>query len=128
MILSEWCFRPSCFIKVKVHIYSPAIPNSSADFTQVTPWYGNSLYYGLISRRRMQLFAAANAVHTLSVFRSTRYPLLLGSQRKCGFKSCQRGVPHLHRAGSIMVTKATYFDISSFANIARQTTINWIQP
>jgi hypothetical protein len=31
-------------------VYSPDIPASSADFVQFTPWYWNSLYYGLISR------------------------------------------------------------------------------
>jgi hypothetical protein len=51
-------------ITVKV-IYSPDIPNSLADFTQVTPWYWNSIYYGLISLRRKQRCAAATAIYTV---------------------------------------------------------------
>ena len=52
-------------LKVKVHIYSPDIPDSSADFTLYLPRYWNSLCNGLIL-----------------------YPLLLGGQRQCGFKPC----------------------------------------
>ena len=58
----------SVSLKVKVLIYSPDIPDSSADFTLYLPRYWNSLCNGLISLRRMQSFAAANAIHTFSVF------------------------------------------------------------
>ena len=56
---------------------------------QFTHWYWNSLFHDLIFLRRMQrIIHATEAIHTISIFRSTRYPLLLGGQRQCRFKSC----------------------------------------
>ena len=37
-----------------VHVYSPDIPESSAYFMQVTPWYWHSHCHGLIFLERMQ--------------------------------------------------------------------------
>ena len=49
------------------------------------------LFHDLIFLGRMQcIIHAAEAIHTISIFRSTRYPLLLGGQRQCRFKSCPR--------------------------------------
>ena len=47
-------------------------------FTVSSPWGGCSM------------FTAAAAFHSVPVFRSTRYQLLLGGQRQCGFKACHR--------------------------------------
>ena len=53
-----------------------------------SPRYWNSLYYGLISPRRMQSFRSWFNLHSIS-FRSTRYPLMLGGERQCRFKPCR---------------------------------------
>ena len=34
----------------------------------------------------------SEAIYTISIFRSTRYPLLLGRQSECGFKPCPRSL------------------------------------
>ena len=71
-------------------VYSP-ISQLVQRTVQFTPWYWNSLFHGLIFLGRMQrTIHAAEAIHTISIFRSTRYPLLLGGQRQCRFKSCPR--------------------------------------
>jgi hypothetical protein len=74
----------------KVHVYSP-ISQFVQRTVQFTPWYWNSLFHGFIFLGRMQcIIHAAEAIHTISIFHSTRYPLLLGGQRQCRFKSCPR--------------------------------------
>jgi hypothetical protein len=54
--------------KSKVHVYNADIPVSSADVMQFTPWYWNSLYYGLISLGRMRRKFLLFAVHTIHDF------------------------------------------------------------
>jgi hypothetical protein len=76
---------------VKVHIYSPDIPESSADFTQVTPWYRNSNFFTVSSSwEECSAINAVETIHAISIYRSTRYPLLLGVQTQCRIKSCPR--------------------------------------
>jgi hypothetical protein len=47
---NKWRNREGMVSLYSTYVYSPDIPVSSADFVQFTPWYWNSLYYGLISR------------------------------------------------------------------------------
>ena len=70
----------------------------SAEFSRLHnlhPWYRNSLLYGLISSGEnsahfLQLMPFHNAISHFTIlhffFRSTRYPLLLGGQRRSGMR------------------------------------------
>ena len=71
----------------------------SADFTPVSfPGIGTHTFTVSSHWGESSAFAA-HAIHTVhvSIFRSTRYPLLLGGQRQCGFKPCPR---ILHMTGA----------------------------
>ena len=70
--------------KAKVYVYSPYIPVDWADFTLFSPRYWNS--YSLISLGRIQsIFCSSSQSHSTN-FHSTWYSLLLGGQRRCGFR------------------------------------------
>ena len=79
-----------------MYVYSLDIPFSrvSADCTIYTPGIGNSLLHGLISSGEnsahfLQLMTYHNAISHFTIlhfFRSTRYPSLLGGQRRSGMR------------------------------------------
>ena len=56
----------------------------------IYPRYRNSLFTVSSSWGECSIFSAAEAIHTVSIFCSTLYPLLLGGQRRCEFKACPR--------------------------------------
>ena len=58
-------------------MYSPDIPDSSADFTLYLPRYWNSLSHGLISLGRMQRIFAVEAIHSF-VFSFHQVPITAG--------------------------------------------------
>ena len=64
----------------------------SPDFTHYLPWCWNSFFFSVSSSwEECSAFSAAEAIRTIfALFRSTRYPSLLGGQRQCGFKACPR--------------------------------------
>ena len=68
-----------------MRVYSPRIPEGSADFTLVTPMYFNSLFQSHLS--------GENAAQFLQLKPFTQYQFsfhLQGGQSRCGFKACQR--------------------------------------
>ncbi len=70
--------------KGKGALFIVLLSHDSDHFT-ITPWYRNSLMYDLISLGRMQRSSRQliDSVTILAIFRSTRYPLLLGGQGHC---------------------------------------------
>ena len=71
-------------------IYNPDIPKGSPNLTSVTPRYGTHSFTVSSLLGEWSTFSAAVAIHTVPNFCSTWYPLLLGGQRRCGFKACPR--------------------------------------
>ena len=71
-----------------MYAYSPDIPGSLVNYALITP--ETHPFTVLSSWGKYSAFSAAKAIHTVSMFRSTWYPLLLGGQRRCGFKACPR--------------------------------------
>ena len=70
-------------INVNVYVCSLDIPSSSADCTIYTPGIGTHSY--LLWGEFIAL-NAANAISQFSIFRFTRYPSLLGGQRRSGMR------------------------------------------
>ena len=96
---------------LSVHVTSAKhlsdIPDSSADFTITFPGYGTHTY--TVSSPWGECSHAAYKGNgfipfTTFFFRSTRYPLLLGDQRRCGFKACPR---LLHMTGAAGIEPQT---------------------
>ena len=85
-------------INVNVHVYSPDIPVGSADCTIYTPGIGTHSFtvsspLGRIQHLRtlLQLYP----IITIQLSRSTRYPSLLGGQRRHDM----RGLPNTSTHG-----------------------------
>ena len=71
-------------------IYSPDIPEGSPDFPSITHRYWNSLCHDLIFLGRMQrIFCSCSHSNSTIFFSFHLVPLLLGGQRRCGFKAGQ---------------------------------------
>ena len=63
-------------------IYSPDIPEGSSDFTINYPQILElTLSQSHLPGEDAAQFSAAVAIHTVPIFRSTWYPLLLGEKR-----------------------------------------------
>ena len=84
LAVRSFCFSTDDYVIIKLHIwfkqylFFQAIyrcifivqkaPTVQRTLHKLLPWYWNSLYYGLISLRKMQRFAVANATHTYQFF------------------------------------------------------------
>ena len=86
-------------VKVKVYVFSPDIPVNRFSglyiiYTQVLEL---ALSQSHLPGENAEQFSAAVAIRTVPTFRSTWYPLLLGGQKRCGFKVYPR---FLHMTGA----------------------------
>ena len=82
---------------VKVLFIVQIFPVGSDDFILFAPRYWNSFVHSLISLGKMQRIVCSCSHSHSTKFGSTWYQLLLGGQRKHGFKTCLR---HLHMTGA----------------------------